>query len=531
MPGKHSHKYDMSAEEAPLGYCLLGRDTKTWGSEGTGTQAIDPDGECDDGYCPHYNDVKYDPLSDKIHLNIASFRDRLCPRTLHNLFKKAVNPKRIYVRIIQQVEHESDKVDDADCWDMFCKTYGNCEQYKDQVQVWTMDAKTAKGPTDPRSKLTALIEYDYKHGHDPLLQHVQPQDYCMQTDSHMDFSVGFDVGLIEMFHRTENDYAVLSTYVAPMEQTDTFPTEVPHLCMVEFTVTWRNWGTKFCESLKRPKLTNLPWGAGLSFSKCHADLNVPYDPYLPNMFDGEEVSRGFRYFTHGYDVYTPDQVLVTHDYFGHQSNPNVHTWGGYSKKGELSKGDSDMSVFMKDIDDNMDSIKPKGIKRINILLGFILQDQPEMFDAISASRHGHGDRRTLEQAIEFSGFDPAQRKMVKNKCGNLKWVPYDEVDSNFGLEDSLNRPIWIKAAASDGEYPHHKPQIITVESRQAKLTRKLGQEKHQQEVHELIQAKLNSDGWIHSLLVVLGIIILILAIVFKRQIYRACKPKKSERMV
>jgi Glycosyltransferase (GlcNAc) len=53
---------------------------------------------------------------------------------------------------------------------------------------------------------------------------------------------------------------------------------------------------------------------------------VPYDPYLPNVFNGEELSRGIRFFTHGYDMYTPDQVLAMHDYNGHQNNPIVNTW-------------------------------------------------------------------------------------------------------------------------------------------------------------------------------------------------------------
>ena len=56
------------------------------------------------------------------------------------------------------------------------------------------------------------------------------------------------------------------------------------------------------------------WGAGLCFHRCHAEINVPVDPYLDNVFDGEEGSRGIRFFTHGYDVYSPHRVLVTHDY-------------------------------------------------------------------------------------------------------------------------------------------------------------------------------------------------------------------------
>ena len=33
----------------------------------------------------------------------------------------------------------------------------------------------------------------------------------------------------------------------------------------------RVWGTKCLINMPRPKLTNAVWGAGLSFSKCHAE--------------------------------------------------------------------------------------------------------------------------------------------------------------------------------------------------------------------------------------------------------------------
>jgi hypothetical protein len=38
-------------------------------------------------------------------------------------------------------------------------------------------------------------------------------------------------------------------------------------------------------------------GAGLSFSKCHAEYVVPYDSQLDHVFDGEEYSRALRLFT------------------------------------------------------------------------------------------------------------------------------------------------------------------------------------------------------------------------------------------
>ena len=66
--------------------------------------------------------------------------------------------------------------------------------------------------------------------------------------------------------------------------------------------------------LPKPKMTNIIWGAGLSFSKCHAERKAPYDPHTPNIFDGEEYSRGIRFWTYGYDIYTPHRVYVVHNY-------------------------------------------------------------------------------------------------------------------------------------------------------------------------------------------------------------------------
>ena len=56
------------------------------------------------------------------------------------------------------------------------------------------------------------------------------------------------------------------------------------------------------------------WGAGLSFSKCHAERKVKVDPHTPNIFDGEEFSKAMRYWTWGYDIYSPHRVFVLHDY-------------------------------------------------------------------------------------------------------------------------------------------------------------------------------------------------------------------------
>lgn len=183
--GKTQHERDH-----PYGTTLLSRDKpenraqwKDTNSEHGGIGYIDvaPTVCTPDGQCPHYN-YKADATREgadgggatisattvPIHMLIASFRDRLCPRTLHNAFQHAENPHRVYIRIIEQTEEGSDLIDDAGCWDRYCEDYNtNCEVYKDNVRTVHMNAKDAKGPTDARSKLSAMVTWDYVHRDEP----------------------------------------------------------------------------------------------------------------------------------------------------------------------------------------------------------------------------------------------------------------------------------------------------------------------------------------------------------------------------
>mmetsp|Transcript_4736 Transcript_4736/g.13241 ORF Transcript_4736/g.13241 Transcript_4736/m.13241 type:complete len:187 (-) Transcript_4736:272-832(-) len=72
---------------SPDGVAFLGRDIAQWGDNGTGLVAIDPDICPAPNACPYFvdnSDKKSIAETSKIHLVIASFRDRLCPRTLYN---------------------------------------------------------------------------------------------------------------------------------------------------------------------------------------------------------------------------------------------------------------------------------------------------------------------------------------------------------------------------------------------------------------------------------------------------------------
>jgi len=123
--------------------------------------------------------------------------------------------------------------------------------------------------------------------------------------------------------------------------------------------------------------------AGLSFSKCHAERKVPYDPHLPGIFDGEEFSRAARLWTYGYDIYTPHRAYAFHDYRSSFLNPVKEEW-------------------MKNPDWK---VLEASQKRIRGLIGMPngLDEKGTAF--LRRSLYGLGDRRTLDQFIAFTGVD------------------------------------------------------------------------------------------------------------------------------
>jgi hypothetical protein len=374
---------------------------------------------------------------------------------LYNIFHRAAHADRIYVRILEQTIANSGLIDDDSCWSRFCSDYylkkmtdqegfdKDCNQYKNQVRTESFDAKLSKGVSNARSKLSAMIEWDYKHRDDPKLLRftpVQLDDFVLQIDSHSDFIDQYDVSLIQMFHRAQNDYAVLSTYPHDVTLHNTSDQlSLPSLCLVEFLSSIRVWTTQYCEALVKPKLSTAVFGGGMSFHRSHAEINVPVDPYLDHVFDGDDGSRGIRFFTHGYDVYTPDQNVVFHDY-----SMSTEAAKSYFHNKNAKEPSAKDWPYLKEIITNRLKVKVFGTERINMLLGIGPLDYSKSkenrteTERIRTGRYGFGPHRTLQQASNFTGINFFDRKMEKNKCGNLKWVPYTE-GPNYGVDASMQK--------------------------------------------------------------------------------------------
>ena len=55
-------------------------------------------------------------------------------------------------------------------------------------------------------------------------------------------------------------------------------------------------------------------------------MAVPYDPYLPMAFRGEEISVGLRAFTFGYDFYAPERSVCFNSYDEDEKNDDAKSF-------------------------------------------------------------------------------------------------------------------------------------------------------------------------------------------------------------
>jgi hypothetical protein len=220
-----------------------------------------------------------------IFVSIASYRDADLQNTVDNLLFNAKNPEAIFVGICLQFDPELDR----DC----------LVRIQPNISIVTINAKTAKGAGSARSDVQKLW---------------RGEDFFFQIDSHMRFAKDWDQTLIEMIERCPSEKSVLSTYPLPFTPPGDFnPDRYVVIKPKAFDVDGVMLQNSGMFPFDGQKLVKSPFiSAGMLFGRAAVIKDVPYDPYIP--FTGEEISLGLRLYTHGYDVYIPDQVIAYHNY-------------------------------------------------------------------------------------------------------------------------------------------------------------------------------------------------------------------------
>lgn len=115
-----------------------------------------------------------------------------------SIFSAAAHPERIRVAVVDQIVAGQDGSCDI--------PHSPCSQdrnqpiclYKDQIDVYQMEAELAVGPVFARHIGYRLYRGEY---------------YAMQSDAHVTFTKGWDVDIISQIEATGDEMAVLTTYL------------------------------------------------------------------------------------------------------------------------------------------------------------------------------------------------------------------------------------------------------------------------------------------------------------------------------
>lgn len=137
------------------------------------------------------------------------------------------------------------------------------------------------------------------------------------------------------------------------------------------------------------------WAAGFSFSRSALLLDVPYDPFLPHLFFGEEISMAARLYTHGYDFFTPTRSVIYH-LWSRAHRPT-------QSQDRVQVNDSTRSALAK-----------QSLTRVQRLLGMTVDETTAagIDDSIAVgARYGLGTSRSLQQFEAAIGVDFKTRQV------------------------------------------------------------------------------------------------------------------------
>jgi hypothetical protein len=299
-----------------------------------------------------------------IFISVASYRDDECPNTLNSIYTNAKYPKRIFVGICQQ-----NHISDIDC--MYDSNNPN-------VSIIRLNDFEAKGPTYARYICSKLYN---------------KEDYYLQIDSHIHFVKDWDSKLIEMIDsiKTTNPKVVISQHPKDWKEENTTSDDTVS------TFCTGNFGSVGVISYHSSIVANkgpcmlIPYCAAGFFFTYGCFLNeVPFDPNLPQLFEGEEGLFSIRLWTSGWDIYAPNRDICYH-YYLRADKPKYWSNPDYGK------------------------YVNKSLHKVKVLMGLEEVRADDNFEN-DFKLYGLGSVRTLADYYRFIGFNRDTKTYSVNFC-------------------------------------------------------------------------------------------------------------------
>lgn len=350
-----------------------------------------------------------------IFVSLASYRDENCPVTLQQLYAKADNPDNVFVGLVMQNCFDKcktgvleggrveDTVPDVHCYEEFCKSpegLGRCAD-KNRVRLLPVEESESLGPAVARYLASKLW-----HG----------ETYFMQIDSHSLFDQGWDTAFTEDILNTPTyPKSVLTNYPASADHPG-FGGVAARICGAHFTTSsieqqilrLDNSGAFEREVQKVP--CHAPFvGAGFVFGHASFLAVMPFDPYVPWVFMGEEIQFSLRLYTWGYDMYSPTKNKVSHWYV-RQHKPKF--WESTNRLFNDPGAHNSLTELL--------------IDRIKNLVGYPESSAEVIHPSLLCHQdlYGVGPERSVEEYMQVVGLDANEKKRYSiewcGRCGEYE---------------------------------------------------------------------------------------------------------------
>jgi hypothetical protein len=320
----------------------------------------------------------------KIFVAIASYRDPECQHTVRDLFAKARHPERIFVGICWQF----DPLLDADCFE-------HPPQYPKQVRSIQYHASQSKGSCWARCEALSL---------------KQDEEFVLMIDAHMRFVPNWDDEMLRVLSMCPSSKSAITTLPPTYTPPDTLQSCEDSVSIVYVGALWayngfqpvslRGWLYKKDRWQKRPTLTAFLIGNFL-FGPSRMFDEVPFDPHI--FFRGQEPAYSARLWTHGWDLYQPDRIVIYH----------------YSRSSNRDKNGGNYKVTSKE---QLSKLPEIALKRVRHLLGVEESQDPEAL--VEIDKYGMGKVRTLNEYWEFADID-LKNNIIGEKAKTGRWTAYE----------------------------------------------------------------------------------------------------------
>lgn len=240
------------------------------------------------------------------------------------------------------------------------------------------------------------------------------EEFFVQIDSHIWFVEGWDEKLVNMMRLAPSAKPVLSTY-PPGYGGHWQGGKGPRMCGASFSSSpveariIRLGGSMVSKAPDASEGTPIPApyvAAGFFAAPSDFLKDLPFDPFLPWVFMGEEIMLSSRFFTNGYDIFAPRENILAHEYRpGSMGLPKF-----WETVGRVF-GRPGMNTELMHI----------GICRVKNHLGYpeCLSGGADLREGVLFEKdaYGMGSTRSLDQFLEFAGIDMAAMTIDPN----LQW--------------------------------------------------------------------------------------------------------------